>query len=296
MANEPVGFVGLGTMGRPMAGHVVQKGWPLTVYDLDASRVSELANLGAAAATSPKDVAARSKAVITMLPEGSDVERAALGPGGLVEGFAPGGVLIDMSTIKPSESRRIAEALSKRGIRMLDAPVSRGFKAAWAGTLSIMVGGDKALFETWRPLLAAMGTDIFHVGPPGMGLTVKLINNLLSLSQGALVCEAAALAVKAGVDLEVMLKVVSVSSGDSYSLKDKIPRIIRRDFAPGFKSDLAYKDLSLALAMAGELRMPLPVTAAAREMYAFLRAQGGGGEDPSAIIKVLERAAGLDRS
>jgi 3-hydroxyisobutyrate dehydrogenase len=289
-----IGFVGLGVMGSRMARNVVKAGFPLTVHDVVAERIQALAAAGARPASSLAEVAAAADVVITMLPNSPDVREVVAGPGGLVHHAKPGTVLIDMSTIEPRVAQELAETVSRAGCAFLDAPVSRGVRGAEQGTLSIMVGGDRATYQACEDVFRAMGTDLFHIGGSGMGQVAKLVNNTMAMVNVAALAEAMVMGVRSGADPEILFQVVTKSSGDSYQFRDKLPHILNRRFEPGFTVDLGHKDLSLALSQASQVRVPMAVAAAARELYGFCRAEGDGALDCRAVIRVLERATGIE--
>lgn len=291
---QTVGFIGLGIMGKPMVKNLLKAGFDLSVHDLREEPVKELMRCGATPAASPREVGARAETVITMLPASSDVEAVATGAGGLMEGMKEGATLIDMSTIEPPVTRRIARALAARGIEMLDAPVSRGEPAAVSGTLVIMVGGKPAVYEAHLPILKAMGTDIFYCGESGMGEVVKLVNNLLIGIISCAIAEAMVFGVKAGAKLETIKQVIGASSGNSWLLQNFFAdKAFRGDFEPGFMIDLMHKDLGLVLATAAQLGVPLFHGSLSREIFGLLKAKGRGKMDFTAAITLVEEAAGI---
>lgn len=290
-----VGFVGLGTMGRPMALNLVRAGHELSVFDLAPAGVEALAAAGAAPAGSAREAASGREVVVTMLPASRHVEAAMLGDGGLVAGLAPGTIVVDMSTIDPGTTRRVAAAVEARGCTMLDAPVSGSSTGAEQGTLTIMVGGPAEALERCRPLLEAMGSNVIHCGGTGMGEAVKLCNNLVAGATVAAVAEAFALGLRLGCDPRVLFDVMSKSSGSCWALQTRPPVAglvaaapVERDFAPGFMVDLMHKDLGLVMAAASELRLPLAVAAVAQQLYALASQEGLGQRDFSAVFKVVE--------
>jgi 3-hydroxyisobutyrate dehydrogenase len=290
---DQIGFIGLGTMGHHMARNILRAGYSLRVYDIKPDRVEPLAALGATKCGSVKDVATGCQAVITMLPSSVDVEGVALGADGLATAMAVGSTFIDMSTIDPLVSRRVAAALAERGIEMLDAPVSRGEPAAREGTLVIMVGGKREVFNQWRPLLESMGTDIFYCGENGVGAAVKLVNNIIIGAAACAISEAVAFGVKAGASLETILEVVGVSSGNSWLLQNFFTKkAFVGDLAPGFRVDLMQKDLGLALAASARLDVPLFMSALAFQLYGLVKQKGMGETDfTSGILQLVESAA-----
>ncbi len=296
--DERVGFIGLGTMGRPMAGNLLKAGCSLTVYDVDGAAVEALASHGATAAGSARETAEASDVVITMLPASQHSMAAAFGPDGYIAGLKPGSTVIDMSTIDPDTTRRIAAEVAAAGCEMLDAPVSGSSAWAESGTLTIMVGGDGAALEKRRALLGHMGTNIIHCGEIGMGETVKLANNLAAGVSMIAVTEAFALGIAKGADPQVLYDVMSKASGNCWTLQTRCPAPgvveaspVNDGFAPGFMTDLMHKDLGLALSAAAQERLPLLLTAAAREQYAAASRRGYGRLDFSAVAKLLEAAS-----
>lgn len=289
-----IGFIGVGTMGRPMALNLLRAGHALTVYDVVPAAAAALVAHGAAITGSPREAAAAGEVVISMLPASAHVAAAMFGPDGAIAGLCPGATPIDMSTIDPGTTGRVAAAVAARGARMLDAPVSGSSTGAADATLTIMVGGDAATLDGVRDILGALGANVIHCGPIGMGETVKLANNLVAGIAMAAVAEAFALGVRAGADPRVLFDVMSKSSGNCWVLQNRppVPGLVPtapadHDFAPGFMADLMHKDLGLALAAGDEHRVPLPLTALARQLYALASAQGHGREDFSAIAKLL---------
>lgn len=291
MSSARIGFIGLGIMGKPMATNLVRAGFEVTVYNRSKPAVELLVSRGAAAAPSPRAVAERSDVVITMVTDSPDVEQVILGPGGVCEGARPGMVVIDMSTISPTVTKAIAAALKERGLDMLDAPVSGGDTGARAGTLAIMVGGDKEVFERCLPIFQALGKNIVHVGPNGMGQMTKLCNQVLVAVNNLATCEALLLASKAGLDPQVMIDAVKNGAAGSWQLVNLGPKMIARDFAPGFMVRLQQKDLRLALEAARELHLPLPALSLVHQLFTSCQASGEGEEGTQALIKSLERMA-----
>jgi len=288
-----VGFVGLGIMGRPMAKNLLKAGHNVTCYNRGSGPRDELAEAGAAIAQTPKEAAAGMEAVITIVTDSPDVEHVILGPDGVIEGAASGTVVIDMSTISPEVTRRVGAALAERGIQMLDAPVSGGDAGAIAGTLSIMVGGEAAALEKARPLFEAMGQRIVHCGPLGAGQTVKLCNQVAITGTLLGVCEALLFAAKAGVDPNRMLEAVSAGAAGSWQMSNLGPKMVQRDFAPGFKVGLMRKDLRLAIESAGHMQAALPGLALVAQLFAAVDAAGLGEEGTQALLKALEGLNGV---
>jgi 3-hydroxyisobutyrate dehydrogenase len=292
---QRIGFIGLGLMGKPMARNLMKAGFSLTIYARHPERVQDLVVAGAVLASSSRAVGEASDVVITMLPNSPEVEEVVLGEAGILAGARVGMTIIDMSTIAPDASRAFANRCAEQGVTFLDAPVSGGSTGAEAGTLSIMVGGDQQAFETCRPIFEAMGSreKIFYVGPSGSGEVVKLANNLLCGVIAAASAEAMVLGVKAGVDVEMLAKIIGVSSGASWQLSTVFPlRVYDGSFQPGFMTDLLYKDLGLALDLGAANNVPLEITALTRELYGRAREAGYGRADYTALIKLIEEKAG----
>jgi 2-hydroxy-3-oxopropionate reductase len=290
----PIGFVGLGIMGRPMARNLSKAGFSLVVHNRSQGAVEELVKAGAKAAGSPEEVARQAEVIILMLPNSPDVELVALGPRGLIGGVRAGQTVIDMSTISPIVSQKVGAALAEKGVRILDAPVSGGEKGAIEGTLSIMVGGDAAVFEEMLPILQAMGKTITRLGPLGAGGFTKLANQIIVAINLTALAEALTLAAKAGLDIELTLKALGGGLAGSRCLDQKTPNYLAHEFKPGFKIDLHYKDLGLIMDAARALGVPLPTTAVVQELFGALRVRGGGGLDHSGIITLTESLAGVE--
>jgi 3-hydroxyisobutyrate dehydrogenase len=291
---ERIGFIGLGIMGRGMARSILKAGFPLRVWNRTASRIDELAAEGAGPASSPGDLAFHSDIIITCVSDTPDVEQVLLGEGGVIHGARPGSLVIDMSTISPRATQRIAAHLAERHIHMLDAPVSGGSEGAARGTLSIMVGGDVTQFERALPVFQAMGTTITHLGPVGAGQTTKLVNQILVVGHALAMSEALLFAQAGGVDLRKALEAVSGGAAGSWMLSNRGPQILARDWRPGFTIDLQQKDLRLVLQEADRLGVPLPGTALIHQLYRTLQARGLGHEGNHALIKALENLAGIE--
>jgi 3-hydroxyisobutyrate dehydrogenase len=279
-------------MGAPMAANIAQAGFPLTVWNRSPEKGDPLVGLGATVADSPAAVADASDIVISCVSDSPDVREVTLGPGGIAEGARVGSAYIDCSTISPAVAREIGEALSHRGVSMLDAPVSGGDVGAKAATLAIMVGGDPATFERCLPVLHAMGKTIVHVGPAGSGQVVKLCNqvagglNLLAMS------EAISLARQAGVDPAKMLQVVSAGAAGSWMLSNLGPRAVAGDFAPGFMVELMQKDLRLVMETAADTTTSLPGSALVQQLFRVLESRGRGKDGTQALVDALAILSG----
>ena len=291
---QRIGFIGVGTMGKPMATNLVKAGHQLTVFDVNPLALEELAQLGAEPAGSAAAAVAGSEVAITMVPSSPHVEAAVLGPNGVLEGLKPGRILIDMSTIDPLVTRKVAAAAAERGIRMLDAPVSGSLPKAIDGTLTIMVGGPKEAFDECLPILQCMGENIFHVGDVGMGETVKLCNNLIAAISQIAVSEAFAIGVAAGADPKVLHQVISRSSGDCWVIRTRPPHPglvenapVDQDWAPGFMTDLMLKDVGLALSLARGVGATSLLGGLAQQLYAAASQSGHGRDDFSSVDFVV---------
>ena len=291
---ENIGFIGIGIMGKPMSRNLIKAGYPLIVYDINPKPLEELKEMGTTIGRSSKEVASQSDVIITMLPNSGDVEKVILGEDGVMEGIKGDSIVIDMSTIDPSVSRTISETLLTKNIKMLDAPVSGGPEGAKAGTLSIMVGGPEDIFHKCEDLFKAMGKNIFHCGPNGNGAIVKCVNNLLAGTMAVINAEALAMGVKAGVDLKVLADIISVSTGQSIFIKIACPdKAFKGDFEPGFKVDLMLKDLGLAVTLAREQGVPLPMGALSHQVFTQLKASGLGKKDWTVTVKQYEDLLGI---
>jgi len=293
-----IAFVGTGAMGRPMLANLVKKGHAVVAYDVVEDALTAATKSGAARAASSAAAAREGELVITMLPSSSHVETAYLAPGGVLEGAAAGRLCIDMSTIDPSVSRRVADACGKRGVRFIDAPVSGGVPRAEDGTLAIMIGGDPRDVEEARPVLAAMGANLIHVGPVGSGEVAKLCNNLIAGVAAVAVSEAFRIAEGFGVDPKILTDVISKSSGNTWVMEHMHPvgglvakAPSSRDYAPGFTTDLMAKDLGLAVNAARELRVPVVVAPAAQQALRLASAHGLGRKDFSSIYMFLRASS-----
>jgi len=292
MERKKVGFIGLGVMGKPMALNLLKVGYPLTVWNRTRSKADELLTMRASWSDSPKEVAEKSNVVITMVTDSPDVEEVVLGPQGVIQGAHTGLILIDMSTISPTFTRRVAEELSRKGVKMLDAPVSGGELGAKEATLSIMVGGPKEIFEVCLPIFKVLGKRITYMGPNGMGQTAKLCNQVICALNIQAVCEGLMLGARAGLDLKKLLEVVTAGAASSWMLSNLGPKMMGRDFRPGFKIRHQQKDLRLVLSFAAELGLPLPGTALVQQMLRAVEAEGLSDKGTQAAIVAMEKLAG----
>lgn len=283
-----IGFIGLGIMGRPMAGNLLKAGHSLFII-AGRGAADELSSLGAKEVAEPADAAREADIVITMLPDSPDVRHVALGPGGIIEAAAPGKVLIDMSSIAPLVSREIAECLAARGMGMLDAPVSGGEPKAVDGTIAVMAGGDRKLFDSCYEIMTSMAGSVTHVGEIGAGNTAKLCNQVIVALNISALSEALVLAKKSGVNPELVYKAIRGGLAGSAVMDAKAPMMLEGNFEPGFRIDLHIKDLANALETSGEVGAPLPLAAQAMEIMKAVRQDGGGIEDHAGLIKFYER-------
>jgi 2-hydroxy-3-oxopropionate reductase len=286
---EIVGFVGLGSMGGPMASNLMGAGYDLVLHNRTKEKAEKLAAEGGGeVAETPREVGARCDIVITMLPGPTEVEAVVSGGDGLLEGFSKSSLVVDMSTSSPTLARKLARTARERGASMLDAPVSGGDVGAIDGTLSIMVGGEKEDFERARPLFEAMGKTVTHVGPDGAGQVVKAANQIVVALTIEAVSEALVLGSKAGVDSEKMLDVLSGGLAGNRVMEVKREKLLSRHFEPGGKVKYHHKDLGIALAAGREYGVPLPATAVVDQMFGALVARGRGGWDHSALVTLVE--------
>jgi len=293
MGKETIGFIGLGIMGTPMSTHLLNAGHAVVVYDIVPESVERLVGMGAKAGPSSKDVASQADVVISMVPDSPDVEKVYLGPDGVLAGVKPGTLLIDMSTISPTTAIAVAQAAAGKGCQMLDAPVSGGDVGAKNATLSIMVGGDPAAFEQARPILEIMGKPVL-CGQSGAGQTVKACNQIQVALNFIGMAEALVLGAKAGVDPAIVVQVLSGGYAQSRVMDVRGPRIIKGDFAPGFRSRFHYKDLNIIRETARSYGCSLPAAALAHELFSAMQANGWGDLDHSAVIKVIEQLSNVE--
>jgi 3-hydroxyisobutyrate dehydrogenase-like beta-hydroxyacid dehydrogenase len=299
-----LGFIGLGLMGKPMAAHLLNAGYPLTVFNRSKQAVNELVARGAIAANSPRDVAENADIIMTNLPDSPDVESVVLGAtaslptsgvpsngatASVIAGARPDSIVMDFSTISPTTSRRIAAELAEKNVHWLDAPVTGGTVGAHNATLTIMVGGDKEIFERALPVLQCVGKKIVHVGPVGSGHTLKLVNQIVCGIHLEALGEAMKLAQSAGLDLKTTLDVLSSGAASSWLMTTWKDRILAGNFEPGFKSVHQDKDLRLALDLANELGIELPATKMAKRHFEELLAHGDGELGTHALVKLFLR-------
>ena len=285
---ERVGFIGLGIMGMPMARNLMEAGYELVLHNRSPEKAEELGKEGATVAATPREVAEKSDVVITMLPDSPQVREVVAGENGVLEGISEGALIIDMSTISPVVTEELAEAVKEKGASMLDAPVSGGDVGAIEGTLSIMVGGDEANFQRAKPLFEVMGKTITHVGPVGAGQVTKAANQVVVALTIEAVSEALVLGSAGGVSPEKILDVLSGGLAGNKVMEVKREKFLSHKFDPGFRSELHHKDLGIALAAGREYGVVLPVTAIVDQMLLSMRRKGWGGEDHSALLRIIE--------
>jgi len=288
---ERIGFIGIGLMGRHMSRHLLDAGHPLTVWNRTPEKTKELIDAGAVVADSPKAVVENVDIVITMVTDSAASEAVICGENGVLEGAHEGLTIIDMGSIAPEMSRSIADRAGAKGVSMLDAPVTGNPKVAEAGKLGIMVGGPKATFEACRPVFEKMGIVIVHAGENGMGTTLKLINNLILGVAIEAVSEAMVLAVKAGIDPKRVIEITAVGGAKTSAMETRGPRIVSRDFSPGFAVNNMYKDLSSAMKLADECGVSIPAASVSLEILRSAKTHGKGELDSCSVVTVLEQMA-----
>lgn len=289
-----IGFIGLGIMGRGMTHNLLKAGFEVTVWNRTPGRMAEFVAAGATAADSPAQLASLCEVIFTCVSDTADVLAVTMAEGGGVSGVRPGSLVVDMSTISPQASRQIAQQLAVQGVHSLDAPVSGGSEGAARGTLSIMVGGEADQVARAMPYFQAMGKTITHVGGHGDGQMVKLVNQVLVVINMLAVGEALLLAQAGGLELSKALQAVSGGAAGSWMLSNRGPQLLNRDWRPGFTIDLQQKDLRLVLEAADQLGVPMATTGLIFQLYRSLQTAGLGGEGNHALVKALERLAGLE--
>jgi 3-hydroxyisobutyrate dehydrogenase-like beta-hydroxyacid dehydrogenase len=286
-----VGWIGLGIMGRPMAQNLLRAGFDVVAYNRTATRLEDFVRSGGRAAASPCEVARQTDVVVTMVSDTRDVEEVLFGTAGVFDAARGGQRVIDMSTISPRATRDFARRLRSRGVELLDAPVSGGESGAIGATLSIMVGGDRSVFDLCAEIFAALGKRITYMGPSGSGQATKLVNQVAVLGNLLATCEALRLAAAAGLDAGRALDAIGAGAGASWQLANLGPKILAHDFAPGFPVRLARKDLRLVLEAAEELRAPLPLVKLVERLFAALAAAGGDDEGTQALARIADLSA-----
>ena len=289
-----IGFVGLGIMGKPMAKNLLKAGYEVVAYDIVAEALEEVVSEGAESGVSPKDVAQKTTLIITMLPDGPDVEKVVLGTNGVLEGAQSGSVIIDMSSISPIVAKNVYSECKKKGIELLDAPVSGGEPGAISGTLAIMVGGSKTVFDKYLPVMEVLGKSVVLAGDIGAGNITKLANQIMVSLNIARMGEALVLAAKAGVDPTVVFEAVRGGLAGSSVLEAKGPMVLDGNFKPGFRIRLHQKDLNNALITAKELGVTVPLTGLVQQMITSLVNSGNLDNDHSAIVRFIEELSGTE--
>nr|WP_263327693.1 2-hydroxy-3-oxopropionate reductase [Neobacillus sp. Marseille-Q6967] len=289
-----IGFIGLGIMGKPMSKNLLKAGYEVIILNRKQSITDELAAAGAIAAATPKEVAKQSDVIITMLPNSPEVKEVLLGENGVIKGAKQGTVVIDMSSIAPLVSQEIAQQLGEKGINMLDAPVSGGEPKAIEGTLSVMVGGKKEVFDKCYPIMKAMAGSVVLTGDVGAGNVTKLANQIIVAINIAAMSEALVLASKAGADPELVYQAIRGGLAGSTVLDAKAPLVLDRNFDPGFRINLHMKDLNNVLETSHEVGVPLPLTAAVREIMQILKVDGMGNDDHASLIRYYEKMAKVE--
>jgi|TARA_B100001146_G_scaffold80167_1_gene71131 3-hydroxyisobutyrate dehydrogenase len=289
-----VGFIGLGNMGNPMATNLVQAGHELVVHDLRREAATNLLEMGATWADTPKEVVPGRDVVFTSLPVPRDVEAVVLGEYGILEGASADTIYMDLSTNSPTAIRKIHDLCAEKGVTVLDAPVSGGVYGAAAASLAVMVGGDKAVYDRMKPTLDAIGSHVVYCGPIGNGMVCKICNNLLSMGIGVLMTEALTMGVKAGVDLATLADVIANSTGGNKRLTDKFPRFLfKGNFEPGFATALAAKDVRLATDLGREYGIPMELSNLVDQRHVEAMLRGWGPEDSDAVSKLQEEKSGI---
>jgi len=294
MVKLRIGFLGMGTMGGPMARRLVQNGFSVTGYDVSTARREAAAQGCVTIAKSPAVVAETADVVMSSLPNPAAIRAAYLDADGAVPALRAGTILVDMSTIDPNTWREVSDAARARGAESLGAPVSGGPVEAGSGRLVFLVGGEAAVIDRCRPVLETLGSEIHHLGPLGAGHVVKLVNNVMSMCNVAVAAEAMVLGVRAGMDPQRLFDVLSTSGGRSHHFLKRFPNVLAGDFTPHFSIALSRKDLSLALQMAESLGVPMLATAAVRQIYEAAAAQGLDTADMAGVTKLYEQWAGVE--
>jgi len=290
---KTIGFIGLGIMGAPMAGHLMNAGHKIICYDVVPAAVERLVAQGAEAGTSPADVASKVEIVISMVPDSPDVEKVYLGENGVLAGAKPGTLLADMSSISPVVAKKVAAAAAEKGCPMLDAPVSGGERGAKEAKLSIMVGGDPKVFAQMAPIFEVMGKPTL-CGASGAGQTVKACNQIQVAMNFIGLAEALVLGAKAGVDPEIIIKVLSAGYAQTRVMDVRGPLVIKGDFAPGFRARFHHKDLNIIREAARAYGVSLPASNLAHELFTAMQANGWGDLDHSAVVKVIEKLSNFE--
>ena len=291
---KKTGFIGLGAMGHPMAQNILKAGIPLVIHDIDAGKTKILSESGAIVASSPMEVAKMADRIVCLVETTDQANDVICGPEGIIQGASNGSIVICMSTIDPLVAKRIGADLDKKNIRMLDAPVSGGTGRATEATLSVIVGGEKQVFNECQDIFDAVGNNVFHIGELGKGLIMKLINNMLGITNTITLIEGLTIGVKSDIGLETMLNVLKTSSGASAAVDLRVPRIIEDNFEPGGTMDIVYKDQELVTAYAKQIGVPTLMANVSQQVYQMARTAGLNKEDSSAVVKIYENLADVD--
>ena len=291
--NNTVGFIGMGMMGGGMASNLLKANFDMVAYDIDPAKNELFSGLGAKIANGPAGVAEGASTIICIVETSSQVRDVVLGDGGILESAQEGDIFVCSATVDPIMVRELHDILAEKGINMLDAPVSGGVPRAESGELSIIVGGDIAVVDACRPYFEAMSSNIFHMGEIGLGLAMKLCNNMITQVTKVVAAEAMALGTKAGLDPQSMYDVITVSTGNSDSFRAAVPRYLSGDFSPGGTIDISYKDQELETAFAKALGVPMFMAAASQQVYQMARAAGYNKNDGSVLIKLYEDMVGI---
>lgn len=291
-----IGFIGLGAMGKPMATNLLNKGYKVSVYDIRPEPMDDLKPLGAKLSTSPKEIAQSCDVIITMLLSSPHVESVVLGENGIIDGANKGTILIDMSSIAPITTRKVGKKLAAEGVKMLDAPVARGVKAATEGTLAIFVGGEKQIFEDNKEILMALGSDVSYVGELGCGEVVKLVNQLILSVTVAAIAEGMVLGVKGGVDPDILFEELSKGSANSFALQNHFKNFVMKgNFGENiFSTEYILKDLGIVMDTGKDLEVPLTLTSVATQLYEYAKASGLRKNYFPAVVNVLENLTGVE--
>ena len=292
-SSTQIGWIGTGVMGISMVGHLIDKGYAATVYNRTREKTAPAIEKGANWADSPREVAAQAEVIFTIVGCSADVEEVYFGTNGILAGARPGSMLVDMTTTEPSLAKRIFEAARAKGIGSVDAPVSGGDVGARNAALSIMVGGEKADVDAIMPLLEIMGKNIIYNGPAGAGQHTKMCNQITIAGTMVGMCEALIYGHKAGLDLDVMLQAISGGAAGCWSLSNLAPRIVKRNFDPGFYVEHFIKDMEIALSEARKMNLALPGLALVHQLYKAVEAQGHGKKGTHALMLALEKISNV---
>jgi 3-hydroxyisobutyrate dehydrogenase len=293
---DPIGFVGLGNMGLGMARNILKAGFPLIAYDIREEPLRAIEGIGGQIGKFPREVSGKARITFVVVLNYPQIEKVILGEHGLQEGVKRGDVIVLMSTVSPVQVKKLAQKLGNRKVEILDAPISGGKEGAEAGTLSIMVGGEKSAFERCLPVFQAMGKNVRHLGDLGSGMSMKLVNNLLVAVNGLAVAEAMVLGTKAGLDPQAILEIIPKSAGDSWMFRNRALQMVSRDFTCRGELDILVKDLGYILEMGQSLKTPLFLSAVAREIFQIASCMGWGKEDDSAVVKAVEMLGGQNQT